>query len=75
MKKNQAIDKSAKNYADCKFEDYSGATRWSVTHPRHKEALRVAAPDYASAIYAAADRWGERPQGYSFYAYCDAYKA
>lgn len=57
-------------FHDARYEDYSGKKRFEVTHPSHKRRLIVAAPDDASAIVAAADKWGERWTAYSFYAYC-----
>ena len=57
-------------FHDARYEDYSGKKRFEVTHPSHKRRLIVAAPDAASAIVAAADKWGERWTAYSFYAYC-----
>lgn len=57
-------------FHDARYEDYFGKKRFEVTHPSHKRRLFVAAPDAASAIVAAADKWGERWTAYSFYAYC-----
>ena len=57
-------------FFDARYENYSGKKRFEVTHPSHKRRLFVAAPDAASAIVAAADKWGERWTAYSFYAYC-----
>ena len=57
-------------FHDARYEDYSGKKRFEVTHPSHKRRFFVAAPDAASAIVAAADKWGERWTAYSFYAYC-----
>lgn len=68
--KKKAPSKTEKTYYDCRFEEYGGTNRFTVKHPAHFGELRVAAPDEASAIVAAADRWGERWQDYSFYAYC-----
>ena len=57
-------------YYDVRFEDYRGKKRYEVKHPEHKDALVAAAPDFRSAIVAAAARWGEKWTRYGFYAYC-----
>lgn len=64
-----------KTFFDCAFGDYTGKSRWIVTHPEYKGELRVAAPDENSAIVAAADRWGDTWTRYGFYAYCTVFKA
>lgn len=71
MARKKAASKTEKTYFDCQFGSYEGVKRFIVKHPGHFGELRVAAPDEASAIAAAGDRWGERWQDYSFYAYCD----
>ena len=54
---------------DATFEGYTGRKRYSVTHPRHG-SLRIAAPDEATSIVAAAKRWEERWQAWEFYTSC-----
>ena len=56
--------------ADAAYENYTGRKRFEVEHPAHRRRIIVAAPNEDSAIVAAAARWGERWQEYSFYAYC-----
>lgn len=56
--------------ADVAYENYTGRKRFEVEHPAHRRRIIVAAPNADSAIVAAAARWGERWQKYSFYAYC-----
>lgn len=64
------MSEKSKNY-DAVYEHYRGTRRYTVAHPSRKRALTVAAPDEASAIVAAADKWKVRWQSYEFYAYCD----
>lgn len=72
-KRKGAPAKTERTYYDCCFDDYTGTKRFVVTHPAHRGELRVAAPDEASAIVAAANRWGEAWTQYRFYAYCNVY--
>lgn len=74
-KKKSTLSKTERTYFDCRFEDYEGTKRYTVAHPAHSGELRVAAPDEASAIVAAADRWGETWTEYRFYAYCNVIAA
>lgn len=53
--------------------DYSGDKRYTVEHPRHGR-VTVAAPDEASAIYAAGYAWGVDPTRIAFYSNCTAYR-
>lgn len=53
-----------------RFGDYKGAVRYDVYHPRHKETLRVAAPDEYAAMKAAGDYWGENWLKTEFYSLC-----
>lgn len=54
---------------DCRFEDYAGNKRFTVSHPKRKKDLTVAAPSADAAMVAAAKHWKTRWQAVEFYAY------
>lgn len=54
---------------DVVFEGYTGRKLYSVTHPRHG-CLKIAAPDEAAAIVAAAKQWKARWQAPDFHTCC-----
>jgi len=54
---------------DATFAGYTGRKLYSVMHPRHG-CLKIAAPDEAAAIVAAAKQWKERWHAYDFYTSC-----
>ena len=58
----------AKEY-DCCFEGYRGTKRFTVSHPKRKKDLTVAAPSEEAAMVAAAKHWDTRWQAVEFYAY------
>ena len=60
----------AKEY-DCCFEGYRGTKRFTVSHPKHKKGLTVAAPNEDAAMVAAAKHWNTRWQAVEFYAYAE----
>ena len=54
--------------------NYTGDKRFRVNHPQYGEIV-VAAPDDASAVYAAGYAWKVDPTRIDFYAYCTVAKA
>lgn len=56
------------------FGEYGGKKRFAVSHPDFRVPLRIAAPDEASAIVAAAKSRGRKWTEYDFYAYCEVYQ-
>ncbi len=56
------------------FKNYNGKKRFYARCPGRNEIV-VAAPDYATAIVAAAEYFGEEWTKYEFYAFTDVWKA
>ena len=54
--------------------DYEGDKRFRVYHPDHG-TITVAAPDEASAIFAAGYAWETDPTRYAFYTECTVNRA
>ena len=67
-------NQTKRHRCDCVYEDYEGLKLWDVMHPRHRKVIRVAAPDEAAAIVAAAGFWKERWTDYEFYPNCKVYR-
>lgn len=62
---------------DARFKNYRGTKRFCVSHPDYSPTLTIAAPCEATAIVAAAQKWGGEVKwtAYSFYAYCTVWEA
>lgn len=54
-----------------RFDGYSGGRAYYVAHPKHRERVKVYAPDADAATVAAAKAWGEKWPAYEFYAFCE----
>lgn len=60
----------SKQQKKARFAYYGGRHRFEVRHPGHPAPLAVIAPDEASAIVAAAEKWGEQWTKAEFYGFC-----
>ena len=73
IKKGMELKAREAGNVDAVYRNYGGRNRYSVWNPKWG-ILRVAAPEYTSAIVAAAEVWGVRWQDAGFYSSCEVKK-